>query len=268
MTYQELSEVRKTLRVEWYRSPTQPGVLRELSRRSDAQAWFLAGGHVALFIITASLVFGFWWNEQWLGFLIALFFHGTVTSFFKGNSTHELGHGTVFKTKWLNKVFLYLFSLIGWWDPFDYASSHTYHHRYTLHPEGDREVLLPVEPSLASAFMLQLFTVNLLTQPGRIFGKGGLISTVISLQWRRSVVIPRKTGARQRMVAGIAPRSAGRASQRHHVVAHPVAFPWVAAGHRHRDRAVGAAIDLFRLRVHCQLATVFRQLAAALRLAR
>ena len=179
MTYQELSEVRKTLRVEWYRSPTRPGMLREFSRRSDAQAWFLAGGHVALFIITASLVFGFWWNEQWLGFLIALFFHGTVTSFFKGNSTHELGHGTVFKTKWLNKAFLYLFSLIGWWDPFDYASSHTYHHRYTLHPEGDREVLLPVEPSLASAFMLQLFTVNLLTQPGRIFGKGGLISTVI-----------------------------------------------------------------------------------------
>ena len=83
------------------------------------------------------------------------------------------------KPKWLNKVFLYLFSLIGWWDPFDYASSHTYHHRYTLHPEGDRENLLPLEPSLASTFMLQMFTVNLLTTRGRTFGKGGLISTFI-----------------------------------------------------------------------------------------
>ncbi len=79
----------------------------------------------------------------------------------------------------MNKFFLYLFSLLGWWDPFDYASSHTYHHRYTLHPEGDREVLLPLEPSLKSTFVLQLFTVNLLTQPGRTFGKGGLISTII-----------------------------------------------------------------------------------------
>ena len=178
MSYQELSEVRKTLRVDWYRCPTKPGLLRELSRRSDAQAWFQAGGHLVLFIFTGALVFGFWWTELWLAFLVALFFHGTVTSFFTGTAPHELGHGTVFKTKWLNKFFLYLFSLIGWWDTFDYASSHTYHHRYTLHEEGDREVLLPLQPTLASTFMLQMFTVNLLSQPGRTFGKGGLISTV------------------------------------------------------------------------------------------
>ena len=57
MTYQELSEVRKTLRVDWYRCPTRPGLLRELSQRSDAQAWFQAGGHLALFVITGALVF-------------------------------------------------------------------------------------------------------------------------------------------------------------------------------------------------------------------
>ena len=179
MTYKELSEVRKTLRVDWYRCKTRPGLLRELSRRSDAQGWFLAGGHLALFCFTGALVFYFWSHGLWLALLLALFCHGTVTSFFRGVAPHELGHGTVFKTKWLNKFFLYLFSLIGWWDPFDYASSHTYHHRYTLHPEGDREVLLPLEPTLASTFMLQLFTINLLTQPGRIIGKGGFISTLI-----------------------------------------------------------------------------------------
>ena len=179
MTYPELSEVRKTLRVDWYRCPTRPGLLRELSRRSDAQGWFQAGGHLALFIFTGSLVFYFWSQELWLAFLLALFCHGTVTSFFRGVAPHELGHGTVFKTKWLNRFFMYLFSLIGWWDHFDYASSHTYHHRYTLHPEGDREVLLPIEPTLASTFMLQLFTINLLTFPGRSIGRGGLISRLI-----------------------------------------------------------------------------------------
>ncbi|MGI9509749.1 MAG: fatty acid desaturase, partial [Geminicoccaceae bacterium] len=68
--------------------------------------------------------------------------------------------------------------LMSWWDPFDYASSHTYHHRYTLHPEGDRENLLPLHPATGKTFLLQLFTVNLLTERGRTFGKGGLISTV------------------------------------------------------------------------------------------
>ncbi len=191
MDYQPLAEVRKTLRVEWYRSPIPGARLRELSRRSDRQAWLQAGGHLALFILTAALVYHLWSLQFWGAFLIALFCHGTVTSFFTGVAPHELGHGTVFRTKWLNKVFLYLFSLIGWWDIYDYGSSHTYHHRYTLHPEGDRENLLPLEPSLASFFMLQLFTINLVTQPRRVFSKGGLVSTLwVTLKGAFGIVGP------------------------------------------------------------------------------
>jgi fatty acid desaturase len=178
MTHKPLAEVRKTLRVDWYRCPIPGAKLRELSKRSDAQGFFQAGGHLALFIATGTITYLFWSQQHWLGFLIGLWLHGTVGSFFVGIAPHELGHGSVFRTKWLNKFFLYLFSLLSWWDPFDYASSHTYHHRYTLHPEGDREVLLPLEPSLASTFMLQMFTVNLFTRQGRTFGKGGLISTI------------------------------------------------------------------------------------------
>ena len=80
-TYPELAEVRKTLRVDWYRCPTRPGLLRELSRRSDAQGWFQAGGHFALWVITGSLVFYFWSQALWLAFVLALFCHGTVTTF-------------------------------------------------------------------------------------------------------------------------------------------------------------------------------------------
>ena len=178
MTYHPLVEVRKTLKINWYRTPIERAALQKLSARSDAQGWMQAGGHFALYILTGALVFFLWAQRIWPVFVIALFFHGTVASFFVGVAPHELGHGSVFQTKWLNKVFLYLFSLLSWWDPFDYASSHTYHHRYTLHPEGDRENLLPLEPSLRSTFVFQLFTVNLLTQRGRTFGKGGLLSTV------------------------------------------------------------------------------------------
>lgn len=178
MQYEPLSDVRETLNVQWYRSKMPPARFRELSKRSDRQGWIQAGGHFGLFCLTGAIVYLTWAQGLWIAFLAALFAHGTIATFFRGTATHELGHGTVFETKWLNKFFLYLFSLISWWNPFDYAASHTYHHRYTLHPEGDRENLLPLHPNVGRTFLLQLFTVNLLTQPGRTFGKGGLLSTI------------------------------------------------------------------------------------------
>lgn len=176
--YQPLAEVRKNLKVRWYRTKIDRSKMKELSERSDLQGWFQAGGHVGLYLLTGTTAFYFWSQQLWIPMLIALWFHGTVASFFVGIAPHDLGHGSVFKTKRLNKFFLYLTSALAWWDPFDYASSHTYHHRYTLHSEGDRELLLPLEPSLAEPFVFQLLTINLLTQRGRTFSSGGLLSTI------------------------------------------------------------------------------------------
>jgi fatty acid desaturase len=178
MGYAPLDEVRKSLKVKWYRVPVAREKLLELSKPSDAQGWFQAGGHFGLLLLTGVVTWVFWSEQMWVLFALSLFAHGTVASSINGIAPHELGHGTVFRTKWLNKFYLHLFSLISWWDPYDYASSHTYHHRYTLHPEGDRENLLPLEPTLVSPFMWQLFTINLFTKRGRVFSKGGLLSTI------------------------------------------------------------------------------------------
>jgi fatty acid desaturase len=176
--YEPLADVRKELKVKWIRPKVDLATLQELNQRKDAQGWFQSLGHLGIWVFTGAWVYYFWANEMWFAFLLALFFHGTVASFFVGTAPHELGHGTVFKTKSLNQVFLYIFSCLGWWDQFDYAASHTYHHRYTLHPEGDRENLLPISPMVGPFFLVQLLTINLLTQPGRTFGKGGLLSTI------------------------------------------------------------------------------------------
>ena len=122
MNYPPLSEARDALNVQWYRSAMEPQRFRELSRKSNLEGWIQAGGHLALFISTGTAVYFAYAAEAWLLFVLAIFCHGTISSFFRGTAPHELGHGTVFNTKWLNKLFLYLFSLLSWWNPFDYAS--------------------------------------------------------------------------------------------------------------------------------------------------
>jgi fatty acid desaturase len=126
---------------------------------SDMKGWYQAIGHLMIFFMTGLVTVYFFSQKNWIGFAAALFAHGTVGSFFR-LAVHELAHGTVFKTKWLNQLFLRIYSLLGWWNFHEYAMSHTYHHRYTLFPRGDREVVLPREPSVKAFYLLQLFTLN------------------------------------------------------------------------------------------------------------
>ncbi len=160
-SFEPLSNVRKDFRVEWYRCPIEHSKLRELMRPNDLQGWLQAGGHLVLAVITGTTVIYFSLQGMWFAMSLALFVHGTVATFFKGIAAHELGHGTVFKTKWLNRFFLRLYSIVGWHNFHEYAMSHTYHHRYTLHPKGDREVVLPQISNNRSLYFLQLFTFNI-----------------------------------------------------------------------------------------------------------
>ena len=161
--YSPLTEVRKNLRINWYRCPIDPNTFRELMQPSDFQGFIQAGGHLFIFLITGGLTLYFAAEKSWLEFLAFLFLHGTSASFFKGIAAHELGHGTVFKTKALNRIFLRIYSIFSWHNHHEYAMSHKYHHRYTLHPEGDREVVLPLEILMGKPlYLLQIFTFILL----------------------------------------------------------------------------------------------------------
>ena len=177
-SYPPLSEVRQSLRVKWYRCPIDHQRLRELSARSDRRGWLQAGGHVGLYLGLVAITVTLWVQQSWFAFFVSLWCLGFVATFFKGTAAHELGHGTVFKTKALNAVFLKLVCLISWWDPYDYSASHTYHHRYTTHPMADRENLLPLTPSLAPSLLFQLCTINVFSKPSRNFSKGGFLWTV------------------------------------------------------------------------------------------
>lgn len=168
--YPPLTEVRKKLKIDWYRCPIDREKLRELTTRSDVKGLLQSVGHLALIAATGTLSIVFFERGLWVPFAFTLWFHGIVFTFVPGLVTHELSHATVFKTKWLNELFLRIYSLIGWVNFHHYKRSHTYHHMYTLHPEGDREVVLPSNPSLKALRLLQLFTFDVQTMIAVIGG--------------------------------------------------------------------------------------------------
>lgn len=148
--------VRKGASINWYRSPLPPGAMKMLHTRSDVNGAIQTLGFLGIWTCTAALSlysFGHW---PWWATVLALFGHGTVGSFFV-NAMHELGHGTVFKTKWLNVFFCHICSFLGWLNHEMFQTSHTRHHRYTLHPPDDLEVVLPlrlmIKHFLHSAFI-------------------------------------------------------------------------------------------------------------------
>ena len=168
-----------TRRIHWYRCPIEPETLRELAERNDAKGWLQAVGHLAVAAGTGALTVYCFLAELWIAFALALFAHGTVASHLH-YGCHELGHGTVFRTKWLNAVFLRIYSVFAWWNYHEYGMSHTHHHLYTLHPRGDREVVLPFGPAWNPLYLLQLFTLNVTGGMHTRGIKGHILATFVT----------------------------------------------------------------------------------------
>ena len=139
-------------RVQWYRVPIPREELRRLTDRRDGPALVQALGFLLVVAATGTASWIAWDAAEagrfpvW-GVVALVFLHGTVWAFLL-NGFHELVHYTVFRTRWLGTLFLYVYSFLGWFDPVEFKASHTRHHLYTLHPPRDREVRLPIRMRL------------------------------------------------------------------------------------------------------------------------
>jgi len=130
-------------RIPWYRTKVERQLLADLNRRSDVLGLLQTLGYLATLTATGAFA---WWTTlhlPWYWCLPAFFLHGTCYAFII-NGFHELVHSSVFRTQSLNVFFLYVLSFLGWYNPVHFWASHTEHHKYTLHPPDDGEVVLPV----------------------------------------------------------------------------------------------------------------------------
>lgn len=149
-----------SLVVNWHRTPLDREVIKELHERSNVLGALQTLGYLATITCTGSAAYYSAGHWPWWVTGLLLWLHGTVFAF-QINAVHELGHNTVFKTQFLNDVFLRLFAFLGWINCDAFNVSHTRHHRYTLHPPDDQEVVLP-----------QKFPVNFFLTRGFIDGPG------------------------------------------------------------------------------------------------
>jgi fatty acid desaturase len=135
------AEQRK-LRVPWYRSPVSREQLSALNQRSDFKGFAQTAGYLGLLAVTGSAAYFSAGRLRWPIVVLLFLFHGMCWQFLI-NGFHELVHDSVFKTRFFNAFFLRIFSFLGWYNHHQFWASHTEHHKYTLHPPDDLEVVLP-----------------------------------------------------------------------------------------------------------------------------
>ena len=126
--------------IRWYRVPVDQHTMKALNERSDWKGALQLSGHLALIGALGALA----WRVRGDPLILVpvLFLYGTCYAFIM-NATHELSHRSVFRTRFLNELFLRLLSFFGWRSYVMFWTSHAEHHKYTLHQPDDLEVVLP-----------------------------------------------------------------------------------------------------------------------------
>ncbi len=182
--------------IRWYRIPVDREVLRHLHERSDLLAFLQTGGYLGLLAGTGTLAILSATREPWWVTVTLTFVHGMFFSFMI-NAFHELVHDSVFRTRALNRFFLKIVSFLGWQNPYWFWASHTDHHRYTLHPPADLEVVLPVKYTLKDFLAWGFIGV-----PGILWALKGTVRLArgrLEGEWENALFPPHKVEARRRL---------------------------------------------------------------------
>ena len=129
--------------ISWYRTKIDPELYRRLHATSDARGAFQTFGFLTMLGAWFGLALHFHASGAPTLCFCAAALYGMQANFLI-NGMHELGHGHVFKTRWLNGATMRVVSFLGWLHPDMFFSSHLRHHRYTQNAPHDQENPMPV----------------------------------------------------------------------------------------------------------------------------
>ncbi len=135
---------------EWYTSPVSKQDMRDLMTRRDWPA-------LRDSIIYFGLILGFGyltyylWGSLWA--LIPMMAYGILWASASDARWHESGHGTAFKTDWLNNCLYEVASFMVLRESVPWRWSHTRHHSDTIIVGRDPEIAVPRPPDLKTMLL-------------------------------------------------------------------------------------------------------------------
>ena len=130
---------------EWYHTEVSRKTMKELMQRSDGPAirdtiiWIVA---ILGSAAGAVLFWGTWWCVPFF------FVYGVLYGSSSDSRWHECGHGTAFRTRWMNDVVYQIASFMLMRNPVTWRWSHARHHTDTIIVGRDAEIAVMRPPDL------------------------------------------------------------------------------------------------------------------------
>src|SRR5262245_17703665 len=94
---------------EWYKSEVQRKIMKELMQRSDHPAIRDSALSIVLILGSAAGAIYFWGSWWCVPFF---FVYGLMYESSSDSRWHECGHGTAFRTRWMNDVIYHIASFM------------------------------------------------------------------------------------------------------------------------------------------------------------
>ena len=130
---------------EWYHTDVPRKAMKELMQRTDTPA--IRDTAIWLGAMLALAAGGIWFWGSWIAvpFFLA---YGVLYGSASDSRWHECGHGTAFKTRWMNNVVYQIACFMIMRNPVTWRWSHARHHTDTIIVGRDPEIAVMRPPDL------------------------------------------------------------------------------------------------------------------------
>ena len=130
---------------EWYHTDIPRKQMKELMKREDGPAIRDTAIWLGSMVVTGALGIYFWGTLWCLPFFLI---YGVMYGSASDSRWHECGHGTAFKTRWMNDAVYQIACFMIMRNPVTWRWSHTRHHTDTVIVGRDPEIAVMRPPDL------------------------------------------------------------------------------------------------------------------------
>jgi fatty acid desaturase len=139
----------------WYQCPVPRKRMKELMQRSDGRALRDTALWLGGMLLSGIGAYLFWGSVACVPFFLV---YGLLYGTASNSRWHEAGHGTAFKTRWMNDVVYQIACFMVMYEPQVWRWSHARHHTDTIIVGRDPEIVEPRPPRL-NMILLKLFSL-------------------------------------------------------------------------------------------------------------